>query len=137
MGNLRNLAAADARELNIKDYGMLVEFKGPESTGTTYNTDAITGEPLRAVQILSDYRKFDPVAGEEITITEPIVVMARASLERIPLPGEKWFLRFPLDPDSDITPENGEPYVLSNLRSPEGGRSLGLIRFYPTKAIQS
>ncbi len=135
MGNLRNLAAADARELNINDWGMLIRLTSPD--GIKYETDNVTGEALRTVSTLSDFRKFDPNIGEDITVTEPIVVMARASLERIPLADENWLLEFSLDPDSDVIPDDGEDFVLSNVRAPEGGRSLGLIRFYPTKAKQS
>lgn len=130
MGNLRTRAVDDAKRLNIRDWGDVIEFTDPD--GNKYNIDAVTGKTLKAVQILYDYRKFDPSTGMEIIVSEPVVTMARSSLSRVPEAGERWHLRFPIDTGSDTLAD----FVLTETRAPEGGRSLGLIRFYPQKAKQ-
>jgi hypothetical protein len=130
--NLRELAVADAKTLNVRDWGLKVEFTDPD--GNRYITDNETGEELRAMQILYDYRKINPDTGEEIIVNDPVVVMARLSLARIPEAGERWHIRMPADPS---TAASLEDFVLTSTRSPEGGRSLGFIRFYPQKVKQS
>ena len=130
--NLRELAVTDMRQLNIKDWSLSVELTDPD--GVTYTTDNVTGDPLKAVQILYDYRKLNPDTGEEIVINEPVVTMARTSLARVPLPGENWYMRIPVDPSEGAPLED---FVLNTDRSPEGGRSLGFIRLYPTRVVQS
>lgn len=135
MSNLRALAVTDMREQNLKDWYLPVQFTDPD--GNVYNKDNISGEQLQAVQILYSYPKMDPQTGEEILINEPVVVMARKSLARVPVAGERWHLRFPTEPDPTIPAAQWGDYVLSELRAPEVGESLGFIRLYPQKAVQS
>ncbi len=130
MSNLRSRAIADMKRLNVRDWSDVVEFVDPD--GTRYDTDNETGETLKAVQILYDYRRINPMTGEEIIVNEPVVVMARKSLSRIPQAGETWFIKIPVEPQS-TTLEN---YLLSPDRAPEGGKSIGFIRLYPIKAGQ-
>ena len=136
MSNLRNLAVSDAKTLNENDWGMPIELVDPD--GTTYNLDNVTGESLKAVQILYDYRKFNPDSGMDVLVTEPVVVISRAALARIPAADDgEWSIRFPIDPDPDIVKANWGNFIFNGVRSNEGGRSLGLIRIYPTKAVQT
>lgn len=130
--NLRLQAATDMKKLNLKDWSLPVIFIAPD--GTKYEIDAITGETLNAVQILYDYRREDPDSGPEIMVNEPVVVMARSSLARIPAEGETWIIKMPEDPNTTATLVD---FILTETRAAEGGRSLGFIRFYPQKAEQS
>ena len=130
--NLRELAVTDMRVQNNKDWGLPIELTDPD--GIRYTTDAITGETLKAAQILYDYRKLDPQTGEEITVSEPIVTIAKDSLTRVPLPGERWYIKMPIEPSESATLVSR---VISEIRAPEGGSSLGFIRIYPGKAVQS
>ena len=132
MMNLRELAVIDLRVLNNRDWGLPIEMISPD--GITYDTDAITGEQLKAAQILYDYRKINPDTGEEITVHEPIVSIAKGSLARVPIPGEKWYIRMPIEPSESAAYEKR---VLTPIRQPEGGSSLGFIRLYPGKVIQN
>ena len=135
MPNLRELAVSDLRELNLKDWSGRVNLISPD--GTRYETDAVSGEALRAIQILYDYRKMSPETGEDITVNEPVVSIALASLTRVPVAGEKWFIQIPEDPADQSDNPTFMELVLSPVRAPEGGKSLGFIRLYPTKAKQS
>ena len=129
---LRETAVADMKRLNQKDWGLPVIFTGPD--GVIQDTDAETGDELQAVQILFDTVRVSPETGEQVTVNEPVVVMARSSLDPFPADGEKWLIQFPTDPDA--TAEK-IPYLFSASRASEGGQSLGFARFYPLKAEQS
>jgi len=130
-GNLRVVAERDMRVLNQGQWYMPVILIAPD--GEIINKDKIIPtDPLRAVQILYDYKRVDPRTGGEMTVNLPVVVLARKSLTRIPLPGEKWVIKMPEDPDPD-----GElvDFVFTPTRAPEGGRSVGFIRLYPQRAM--
>ena len=127
---LRERVRQDNRVLNNRDWGQAIELVSPN--GIVYKTDAVTGATLKAAQILYDYRRVNPDTGCEMTINEPVVVIHRDSLTRVPLPGEKWIIRIPLDANSALLVD----YVLSPTRPPEGGRSIGFIRLYPQKVKQ-
>ena len=131
MLNLRVRAANDAKRLNIRDWGLLVELISPD--GIKYNTDKESGEPLKAIQLLYDRTRIIPETGEDMIIPEPIVILSRLSLERIPAPGEKWTVRIQESPIN----ENFLDYAISPTRSPEGGKSLEIIRLYLQKLEQS
>ena len=130
--NLRQRAADDMKQLNIADWGLPVELTDPD--GIKYTLDADTGETLQSVQILYDRRTLNLATGEETVIKEPIVVIARKSLSRIPVEGEIWHVRMPLDPDPDADLYD---FIFSDVRSPEGGQSLGFIRLYLQRVVQS
>ena len=130
--SLRTRAIADLKTQNLRDWPLPVILRSPD--GVTYSTDAETGDTLQAVQILYDRRVLNPDTGEEVVVHEPIVVLARSSLARIPAEGENWQIRFPLDPTD---PDTLSDYVFTPDRAVEGGNSLGLIRIYPQKLEQS
>ena len=132
MTNLRTRAIKDLKNQNIKNWGTSVEFIDPD--GIVYNTDNETGKPLRTLQTLYDRRDENPDTGEPITVHEPVIVQARSSLSRIPAPGEQWSIRFPLDPTDENTLSN---YVFNSDRSMGEGNSLGFIRIYPFRLVQS
>ena len=130
--NLRELAVEDVKVLNNKDWGLPIELTDPD--GNRYNTDNVTGGTLKAAQILYDYRKLDPTTGEEITVHEPIVTIAKASLTRVPVTGETWFIKMPTEPSESATLQSR---VVTIDRALEGGSSLGFIRLYPGEVEQS
>ena len=132
MTNLRTRAIKDAKNQNIKNWSTPIELIDPD--GIVYNTDNETGQPLRSLQTLYDRRDENPDTGEPITVHEPVISIARSSLSRIPQPGEKWSIKFPLDPTDETTLSN---YVFDSDRSIGEGNSLGFIRIYPFKLVQS
>lgn len=131
MPNLRVRAAEDARQLNTRDWGLLIELIGPD--GIKYDIDKESGEPLKAIQLLYDRTRIIPETGEDMIVPEPIVVLSRLSLERVPIPGEKWTVRIQESPTSLVMID----YIISPTRSPEGGKSLEMIRLYLQKIEQS
>lgn len=131
MPNLRVRAAVDCKRLNIRDWGLLVELISPD--GIKYDTDKETGESLKALMTLYDRTLIVPETGEDVIVLEPIVILSRLSLERVPAPGEKWTVRIQESP----TNENFLDYMISPTRAPEGGKSLNIIRLYLQKLEQS
>ena len=67
-------------------------------------------------------------------VNNPIVVLRRSSLERVPVAGEKWLVKIPIDPVEGSTIDD---FIIDPTRPPEGGRSIGFIRLYLRKAEQS
>ena len=131
MSNLRVRAAEDARKLNVRDWGLPLELIDPD--GKKYNTDIVSGELLKSPLLTYDRTRIIPETGEDMIVEEPIVVLSRLSLERIPEPGETWTVRIQESPTSEIMID----YIISPTRAPEGGKSLELIKLYLQKIEQS
>ena len=130
--NLRERAVIDVKNQNLKNWALPIILQDPD--GNTYDTDNETGEELKAIQILYDSTSQNPDTGDIIIVHEPVITIARSSLSRIPIPGETWHIKFPLDPTDEDTLSN---YTFIPDRSSEGGNSLGFIRIYPLKLVQS
>ena len=131
MPNLRVRACEDARTLNVRDWGLLVELKGPD--GNEYKIDKVSGEPLKAPMLTYDRTRIQPETGEEMTVAQPVLTLSRLSLDRVPQPGEVWTVRIQESPTSLTMVD----YIISPTRAPEGGQSLEMIRLYLQKLEQS
>ena len=84
-------------------------------------------------QILYDTKVIDEMSGQ-IIIRPPVVTLRRSSLARVPLASEKnqWFVKIPITPSLTAAKET------FNLgHASEDGASIGLIRLYLTKVVQS
>ena len=138
MQNLRERAEQD---LGItledpKQWGLPVELTGPG--GIEIKTSANSPDPQNPLplygQVLYNTVRVNPETGEEMVTASPVIVLRRSSLSRVPLDGEKWFIKFPKDPSLTASLSN---YALTPDRATEGGRSIGFIRLYPVKVVQS
>ena len=125
--NLRERAESDLKSSLEKEWALPVQLSGPD--GVEDGVDS-----LLVGQVLYDYVKISPETGEEMTVNKPVVTLRRSSLTRVPEPGENWSVKIPIDPSTTATLQN---FVLDKARPPEGGRSIGFIRLYLTKAEQS
>lgn len=151
MTNLRQLAESDLATTLEGEFKVPVELIGPN--GQIYKTtqtlivcgaasavcggsDIVSGVTSGTLggQVLYNRTRVNPDTGEEMVVPEPIVVLRRSSLERVPQSGEKWIVRFP----TDITDFNSmENFAFTATRAIEGGRSIGFLRIYPTKVLPS
>jgi hypothetical protein len=104
------------------DFSLPVEIQTPNGAIQT----------VRA-QVLYDRTGEDPQTGEMVYVTDPVVVVRRTSLDPLPEPGERLVIRIPSSPREDATKET---YFCFD-QSFQGGRSLGMIRFYLTKTEQT
>lgn len=130
MAGLRARAERDLSRSLEGDWGVPVELITPD--GVKISTSANTGESLMG-QVLYEQIKVNPDTGEDIVVDEPVITLRRSSLSRIPAYGERWIIRFPVDPSEGATMIS---HFFSTDRSPEGGRSLGIIRIMPSQAVQ-
>ena len=116
-------------------WGLPVELTGPD--GIEIKTSANSPDPenpsLLYGQVLYNTVRQN-AEGEPVVTPLPVIVLRRSSLARIPQDGERWFIKFPQDPS--LTAEMAD-YTLNADQATEGGRSIGFIRLYPKKAVQS
>jgi hypothetical protein len=131
MESLREQANADLGFTLEGEFALPVELI--DDAGKLYTTNFLTGETLGG-QILYDTNEENPDTGSLITSNEPIVVLKKDSLERVPKPGEKWVVRIPVTPSTTAPKES---FIVSKDRPPEGGNSLGIIRLYLQRNRQS
>lgn len=122
------------RELSVSILPITMGAKGPwglpiECTppdGVTFNTEG---------QLLFDNVEVDPDTGEVMTVTKPIAVLHRSSLDQIPQDGEKWFFKMPMKPNRTAVKVD---FVFNETTALlPGGRSLGIIRVPLTFVEQS
>lgn len=128
--SLRALAEQDlGRSLSGPDWGLPVALTGPDGIRRTVDT---TGAPLRG-QVLYDMVRINPETGGRVVVGNPIVTLRRSVLHRVPAPGENWLVEIPVSP---VDPAMVQ-MVLSPVRPPEGGGSIGFIRLYLQRVEQS
>lgn len=87
-------------------------------------------------QVLYDTRVTKATEEEFLEVVDhnPVVTLRRSSLARIPLPTEKtrWAVRIPTTPSLTATKET---FMLGRVS--EDGGSIGFIRLYLTRPVQS
>lgn len=129
--NLRELAESDLATSLEGEYGLPVELTSPDGVIQTTKKDS---SDLLQGQILYDTVLVDPATLEQMTVNLPIVSLRRSSLDRIPLAGETWHIKFPTAPSRTAAKMN---FLMSADRAPGGGGSIGFIKIYVQKAVQS
>lgn len=129
--NLRQRAEQDLALTLEREFKVPVILIDPD--GVTHDTSLNDGLPIGG-QVLSDSVKFDPDTGDQIISSNPIVTLRRTSLPRVPLPGETWVVKIPVSP---VAGAEIVDFVSDSTRSAEGGRTIGFIRLYLRKAVQS
>jgi hypothetical protein len=127
--NLREKAELDLSRTLEGDFGLPVILVDPDGNTITEN---VAGTTLKG-QILYSTTRIDPETGEPIIVNKPVVVLRRASLARVPIPGENWLVRIPIDPTAGAAIGD---FLIDPDRSPEGGRDIGFIRLYLRRASQ-
>lgn len=130
--NLREKAEQDLGKTLEGEFFLPVVLTDPD--GVQHDTNQNTGDPLGG-QILYDIVRENPdsITGERLVINKPVVTLRRSSLARVPLAGEKWLVRIPVDPSTTATLAD---FMIDQSRPPEGGRSIGFIRLYLMRAVQ-
>ena len=130
MASLRAKIEADLKHTLEGDFALPVVLIDPD--GQTIS-QGIDGRPLCG-QVLYDTVKVNPETGEDFIVNNPVVTLRRSSLSRVPLAGEVWLVKIPLNP---LHPEELAPFLVDPTRPPEGGRSIGFVKLYLRKADQS
>lgn len=131
MVNLRYQVESDLEFTLEGEWGLPVILIDPD--GNEISKKAGTIEDLKG-QILYDTIRHDTETGLPKVVNHPVVTLRRSSLARVPKAGEKWLIRIPVNPVPGAAIEN---FIIDPTRPPEGGASIGFIRLYLRKAIQS
>jgi hypothetical protein len=123
MINLRALAEADLARSLEGDFSAPIILKGPNGA-------------VQAVQGRVRYCKprTDLISGELVHDFDPNITLRRSSLSPIPAADEKWSATFPDGPRADAEKLT---MLLDTTRAPEGGQTLGTIKYYMQAADQS
>lgn len=120
MVNLRTLAERDL-QYPIADWGFDVTLIGPDGV-----SDEIVG------QVFSDSVRYLPDIGQETVVRSPWVFLRISDLRRVPAAGENWVVKTKTSVSGSI-----ETFVLDPSRPPEPSYTLGSIRIFLKKAVQS
>jgi len=114
--SLRELIESDLATTLEGDYALPVVLVSP--SGVRYE---VTGQVL-----------YNSIDENEHFTNSPVVTLRISSLARVPAAGENWAVRIPQNPSEDDTLVT---YILD--KPPVHCRSIGFIKLYLTKAIQS
>jgi hypothetical protein len=126
--NLRAQIESDLHESLEGEFGIPVELISPYGEKQIYSKN--NPDELLKGQVLFFSRREDPETGETIVIDHPVVTLRISSLNRVPQPGENWFIKMPTSP---IANAGKERFVFTPTRAPEHGTDIGFIRFYPQR----
>jgi hypothetical protein len=129
--NLREYIATNGLKLSIEgNFGLPVVLIDPD--GVTIDTNEV-GDPLKG-QVLYDKFGIDPETGDEIIIDETSVSLRKTALSRVPVAGERWKIKFPLDPSQ---PDVLTIHLLTEDHAPVDGGSIAFIKLLPQSVEQS
>ena len=121
--NLRAVVEADLAHSLEGEWGMSVTLIDPD--GEIY-------EGLKG-QVLNFTQQENPETGEVVVVNKPVITLRISSLTRVPLPGEKWIITYPVNPVPGAATKNG---LFSATRAPEDGSDIGFMRMYPQETEQ-
>jgi len=128
MINLREQIELDLAESIEGEWKMPVELTSPDGVQQILNKNDPT--ELLGGQVLYFTSRENPVTGETMIVNNPVITLRISSLDRVPQPGEKWYIKIP------ISPVSGAPkvrFLFSADRTTESGTDIGFIRIYPQK----
>ena len=115
--NIREQIESDLVTTLEGDFGLPVELIDPD--GVVY--DDLVGQVL-----------YDSIDENGIFSGKPVVTLRISSLDRVPIAGENWAARIPENPS---TTDTLVTYILD--KPPMHGRSIGFIKLYLTRTVQS
>lgn len=121
--NLRELVESDLLDTLEGDWGLPVELVAPD--GVKYTKSANDPTLDLVGQILYNTIVQNPDTGAEMIVKKPVVTLRLSSLTRVPLAGEKWWVRIPLTPSYTAQKEG---FFLE--QPSQDGASIGFIRLY-------
>jgi len=129
--DIRKHIATDGLKLMVeKNFSSLVELVAPDGTIINTNED---GDPLRG-EVLYDRDAIDPETGDLITVSTTKITLRKSALSRVPVAGEKWGIKFPINP---ATPTVLSTFKIGTGKAPTDGQSIGFISLFPGELDQS
>jgi hypothetical protein len=129
--NIREHIATEGLKTSIEgNYGLPVILIPPDGIEINTNTD---GDQLKG-QVLYDRERMDPDNGDLISIGETKVTLRKTALSQVPVNGETWYCKVPINPAfPDVMTDK---YLVEGSRAIVDGRSMGFITLTPITAGQ-
>ena len=128
--SLRETIELDLRTTLEGDFGLPVILVSPSGTSIT---KSIADGTVLMGQILYDTFVESLETGAQMVVHKPVVTLRRSALAAIPNPEfEKWGCKIPTTPSSTAATTT---FIIERVA--EDGGSIGFIRLYLTKAVQS
>jgi hypothetical protein len=125
---MENLRAAIERDLGDSiegEFGMVVQLTSPDGITQIYKKGS--SSVLLTGQCLYSSRRENPDTGLPEIVDQAVVTLRVSSLDRVPLPGENWYVKFATSPVVGA-PLRG--FVASSDRAPEHCQDIGFIKLY-------
>jgi hypothetical protein len=129
MFNLRERIEAGLEHTLEGRFGLPVKLLSPDGEKQVYKKGT-TDQTLQG-QVIYDTMQDNPNTGAEVIVHMPVISVRKSSLDRVPLPGERWAFEAPVDP----SPTAATQWWLAE-RPREDGGAIGFIRLYGIKMIQ-
>ena len=130
MTNLRQLAEKDLKTTLESDWKLPVILISPDGIRQTKSKN--DPEEDLGGQVMYETLEIDVETGLPMVSDEPVVSLRVSSLDKVPLPNEKWAVLMP------TSPVEGAPMEEFVLQKPiVGSYSLGFIRLHLTRVTQS
>lgn len=119
--NIReHIATKGLKRMIEGNYGLPVELIPPTGVDITENED---GDTLKG-QILYDREGVDLETGGMIVIGGTTVTLRKTALSRVPVAGETWGIRIPVNP---ADPDTLSVFLINTDEAPTDGQSAGFI----------
>lgn len=129
--DIRQHIATNGLKLMLEgNFSSIVELIDPDGNIINTNED---GDPLRG-EVLYDRDAMDPETGDMIVNSTTKISLRKSALSRVPIAGEKWGIKFPVNP---ANPTALSTFELGTGRAPTDGQSIGFISLFPKEIDQS
>ena len=132
MENLREEIEVDLQDTIEGEFRTYIEITSPDGQIQRYNVH----NPSDKLAAFVRYHcvRMNPQTGESIVVDEPVVILRKSSLIRVPKGGEKWYVKTPTDPVHDAKLRS---FIFSPDRAIEGSDDIGYVTMYPQRIEQS
>lgn len=120
MNICEHIATKGLKRMIEGNYGLPVELIPPTGVDITENED---GETLKS-QVLYDREGVDMETGGMIVIGGTTVTLRKSALSRVPVAGEIWGIRIPINP---ADPDTLSVFLINTDEAPTDGQSAGFI----------
>jgi len=125
MENLRAQIEKDLATSLEGEWKIDVELTSPDGIKQTMSKNNPSAK--LGGQVLYFSRGENPTTGEAIIVNLPVVTLRVTSLDRVPAPGETWYIKMPIAPQVGAVKRS---FICSADRAPEHGTDIGFIRLY-------
>ena len=110
------------------EFRMTVELTSPDGEKQTMSKN----NPTEKLYGYSRYSSLslNPETGEMTIVNKPVMILRITSLNRVPVSGERWFIKFATSP---VAGSPLQSFVFTPDRAIEHGQDIGFIKIYPQR----